>query len=368
MGRHWDTLRNAFEDGRLVAITQANLANDHRTGTLRLGSEQLRNFAYHADAGLLKSFDGTVLDSTIAYSAHDKSGMAAFVLSCDNNIFIFNHLNKTDGIAHSSFVGKFAKGAGVILVANNKIQLIHAHSGHFRPNVLNIYHVLNHFLSLGIMDRQANVSFISPPFPSSAKDVPRYTGHIPIKCLLDKKDTQVLSDSQSRLEQCQLELMRLQGYLSHATPDDIERYKEGRIAAIMDRIRMIKEQREDIERERTPMDAQASLMARFNALRGIKTEDPLAEKISFLEKHETALGGEKDKMSTLSPEGFMREISMEIRALRNDMEDLTDVIEGLIEQQNTTLRYVYDYRTFNEYVAGNFEALRAEIKPAFYSM
>lgn len=221
MGKVLQTIKKALIDGRLLAITIPNLNKDIAQGTRRLTEPERAANEINIDGGLLKQQGNTI--NTVGYCSHDKAGLAAFVLSLDNKLYLFNHFNKTDKIAHSSYAGKFAQGAGEIQVREGKIHLIHAHSGHFKPNILNMFHVVQYFSSKGVMHDDAKVGFISNPISHSGGSIPskslklsgtleKCASPITIKCILDHEERATLAhlDNQISKAQNNLDSMRQQ--------------------------------------------------------------------------------------------------------------------------------------------------------------
>jgi hypothetical protein len=112
--------------------------------------------------GLLK-FSGQPFTS-ILYVSHDKQGFASFVIRLNGSIYIFNHRNKTDKVAHSSFGGIAVRGAGEIKVRSGKITHISSHSGHYRPDAFNMYRILQFFKRGDVLSPTAIVAMMRNPF------------------------------------------------------------------------------------------------------------------------------------------------------------------------------------------------------------
>ena len=82
---------------------------------------------------------------------HNKTGNAAYVISARGELFIFNHYNRADLIAHSSFnYGAPVVAAGELKIRAGKLLEISTYSGHYQPKLEDIYRTLKYFAQQGI--------------------------------------------------------------------------------------------------------------------------------------------------------------------------------------------------------------------------
>lgn len=329
MSRLKDFCKGLFEDGKLLAITRANLHMDAEQGTRRFTEEELKRYAYRIVDGSLFNERGEKLLSSVLSRSHDKSGVLAFVIAVDGKIYLFNHLNKTDKVAHSSFVGAFARGAGEIMVSKGNIVLVHAHSGHFRPNALNIYHVVEHFRGLGVLSPQARVGFVSDPFSGIGLQPPSRTNALTLVCILDKQERDFLLDCQTKIKEAQSELTKLQGSLS---ADGFEPYRTNALQELVDAYETFSEPG----------------MADFfgNELKGLQ------EKI--------------EGMKSLTPEAHRPLAEQAIRRLRDNIEDSQYLVDSLTNRSEK-IAVIYAVDVFLNYVREHWDVLRNSLKPAFYN-
>lgn len=334
MPNHWKLLKGQFEEGKLLAITQGNLKLDASQGTRRFTDEELQRYAYRVLDGHLRNGDGVALRSTVMFSSHDKSGMAAFVISPDNKVYIFNHFNKTDKVAHSSFVGKFAKGAGEILISKGKVKLIHAHSGHFRPNALNLYHVVKYFRDLAALAIDAKVGFVSNPFPDIGVKPPTCAASMQLKCILDKQEKATLLHSKEQILQAKQKILAIESAVNETAFGE---YKAARLIQL----------RKDFES--------------FQAM--LATE----EMVQMFSKQITDRKEEIVKAEQMNFEDYKQQLIRDIKKLQGQIEDQQELAAAL-ESKRETISVIYNASEFLNYVEANMDALKTNISPAFYSM
>lgn len=92
--------------------------------------------------GKLMNSKGIPLD-TRKMASHDKNGYAAYVLTDEGKLFIFNHLGTKSSINHSSFTqGQAVWGAGELVVIEGKLKIINTHSGHYKPSLSAVNQIL----------------------------------------------------------------------------------------------------------------------------------------------------------------------------------------------------------------------------------
>lgn len=334
MPNYWKLLKGQFEEGKLLAITQGNLKLDAAQGTRRFTDEELQRYAYRVLDGQLRNLNGIPLLSTVLFNSHDKNGMAAFVISPDDNVYIFNHFNKVDKVAHSSFVGKFAKGAGEIMVSKGKVKLIHAHSGHFRPNALNIYHVVKYFRDLAALAIDAKVGFVSNPFPNIGVQPPTYAASMQLSCILDKQEKETLLHLKQSTLKAKQKILELESAVNETAFGE---YKAARIIEL----------RKEFE------SFQSKLV----------TE----EMVQLFSKQITEREGAVVKAEQMNFEDYKQQLIRDIKKLRGEIEDQQELAEQL-EGKRETISIIYSASDFISYVEGNMNALKTNLTPAFYSM
>ncbi|HBX56893.1 MAG TPA: hypothetical protein DEH10_16140 [Pseudomonas sp.] len=328
-----DFFKGLFEEGKLLAITQGNLVLDVQQGTRRFTEEELRRYEYRIAGGYLLNVEGVRLSSTILAQSHDKSGMAAFVIAADDRVYIFNHFNKADRVAHSSFVGKFAKGAGEIMVSKGKIKLVHAHSGHFRPNALNIYRVVEYFNGLGALAVDAKVGFVTNPFPDIGKTPPTYAASVLLTCVLDRQERETLAACKASVEQAKSQLAVLGVGINQ---ESLELYR-------LDQLRELEES--------------------VNQIKAVATEELLplfAGQLKRLDEEASGVRG-------MTLEDYRKVILRKINKLEGEIEDNQSLIDAL-NNKRETISVVYGVAVFLQFVEENWDALRGQLKPAFYTM
>lgn len=78
--------------------------------------------------------------------AHGKRAYAAYVLTRDGRLFLFNHLDGRDQIGHTSMSGgEPVMGSGEMIIDEGELKLINNHSGHYKPSLFSIKRVLAYF-------------------------------------------------------------------------------------------------------------------------------------------------------------------------------------------------------------------------------
>lgn len=122
---------------------------------------QLKNYELeHWTDGLLRRRVGGRLASTAGMCSHQKSGFAAFVISTTGAFYIFNHRDKVDRIAHSTFGGFAVRAAGEIQIIKGKITVVTNHTGHYRPTLIQTAAMLYWFDQYGMLRANTLVSLI----------------------------------------------------------------------------------------------------------------------------------------------------------------------------------------------------------------
>ncbi|MBZ4396258.1 hypothetical protein OWM54_26425 [Myxococcus sp. MISCRS1] len=109
-------------------------------------------------SGKLSLFDTSRMES------HGKACFGGYVLDLEQRLYVFNHLDKEDRIAHSTFVrGAPTRSAGEIRVLNGRLQMLTNHSGHYRPDKKSLHDTLVYFQSQGVVLAGALVAFVVDP-------------------------------------------------------------------------------------------------------------------------------------------------------------------------------------------------------------
>ncbi len=332
MPDYWKIMSDGFKDGKLMAITLGNFSRDMGT-TIRFSDTQLQRYAFRIVDGRIQSpRDGSNV-STMGYSSHSKGGIAAFVVGLDGTLYLFNHLNKTDHVAHSSFVGKFAKAAGEIVIVDGKISLIHAHSGHFRPNALNMYHIVKHFTDLGVMGVSAKVGFVSNPFMGTGLVAPPYAASLPFECILDDDELRTLRSSEAFVREVQPMVDSIQLSLAQL---NFPAYKEERLKTLSEQIQSLKKTLKE--------NTNVSDMTEF--------ELEMAE----LEFTDT---------SNLDEERHRRQLTEQLTEMKKDILLQQDLIDA-VNSRREVINVVFEVPVFRGFVEENIITLRGTIKPAFF--
>ncbi|WP_051711037.1 hypothetical protein [Andreprevotia chitinilytica] len=331
-------LKGPIEDGRLLAITRGNLRNDIAQGTKKFDALDLLQCEYVIDSGQIKSaVDGKVLESTTGFSAHDKVAIAAFVISIEGKIYLFNHLNKTDLVAHSSFVGKFARGAGELMIVGGKVKLVHAHSGHFRPGVLNIFLVVKHFRDLGALAVDAKVGFVADPFVSIAMPQPTKADSVQFSCLLGKQEQETILEKEQEIIQLQLELDKLK---QPVTEIAVSEYKTKKI------------------------------LEATQALEEVEGTKDLCIMLDMLSRYESQKKEAVDNIQLANDfniDRYREMVLKEIKKISDKIEDalsLIDAIKSNLTKETITVVYAAIY--FMEFVTTNYDVVKANYVPAVY--
>lgn len=332
MPDYWKIMSDGFKDGKLMAITRGNLSRDMGS-TIRFSDTQLQRYAFRIADGRIQNTTNGSNVSTINYLSHSKGGIAAFVVGLDGTLYLFNHLNKTDHIAHSSFVGKFAKAAGEIVILDGKVTLIHAHSGHFRPNALNMFHIVKYFSDLGVMDVLAKVGFVSDPFAGTGLVAPPYAASVPFRCILDEDEVRSLTEAETFMRELRPQVETIQRELEQL---NFQTYKEERIKTLTEKIQLLKK----AILEKTDTSGTAGF------------ELDLAE-MDLLDLDE------------LDEQRLRLRLSEQLKDMRNDMLLQQDLIDS-INSRREVVNVVFEAPLFQRFVEDNFQALRAKIKPGFF--
>lgn len=156
---------------KALAVTKSSKLMDQGKG---LGGKKTKMFAewkarpfevFLTGGAFYRSSNGRQrLMSTLGMESHGKANFGAFVISLEGRMYVFNHLDKTDRVAHSSFVrGAPVLTAGEIRISDGRLMVITTHSGHYRPDKKAMYGTLNYFKSKGVRLRGVTVLFVVDP-------------------------------------------------------------------------------------------------------------------------------------------------------------------------------------------------------------
>lgn len=110
---------------------------------------------YDQQSNTLTSF------TTQGMESHGKKDYSAFVINADGQLYNFNHKDKTDQIAHSSYThGGPAFGAGEMKVnEQGQLEVLTAYSGHYKPTPKDMARVLLFLQEQGMDVSKAVVAF-----------------------------------------------------------------------------------------------------------------------------------------------------------------------------------------------------------------
>lgn len=96
--------------------------------------------------------------------SHGKRGYASFTLNANGELYLFEHKEGIDKMAHSSMTaGSPVVAAGEIKIENGVLKAITTHSGHYRPSLFNVHRVLEYFTHNDVDISQAKVVTFEKP-------------------------------------------------------------------------------------------------------------------------------------------------------------------------------------------------------------
>ncbi len=143
------TIRKAIRNRHLLDVNALDKTEDKFDPPTYLTAEErakrrlmiYRGEFYH---------EGEKFDSS-KFIAHDKAGYVAFTVNANGEISFFKHLGGEldehgNVFLHSSMNGGapvFA--AGELKIEDGKLKEINTYSGHYKPSLYNVYHLLSHF-------------------------------------------------------------------------------------------------------------------------------------------------------------------------------------------------------------------------------
>lgn len=143
--------------GPLLHINQDGRIKDLSYKSIVFNPDELSDYQIIINKGLLKQRQGAhfVPFDTSGMVSHKKEGFAAFVINAKGQLFSFQHKEGEDYIFHSSFSAIQnnenqieqlpVMAAGELCVIKGELKAITAHSGHYQPNVEEMYQLLNFF-------------------------------------------------------------------------------------------------------------------------------------------------------------------------------------------------------------------------------
>lgn len=83
--------------------------------------------------------------------SHSKPGYGAYIINAHYELYVFNHHNMVDRVAHSTIMNQAdVIGAGEIEIEDGQLKTITSHSGHYRPTYENVRNVLGYFEQCGV--------------------------------------------------------------------------------------------------------------------------------------------------------------------------------------------------------------------------
>ncbi|CAM2904287.1 Uncharacterised protein [Legionella steigerwaltii] len=102
--------------------------------------------------------------NTSGMMSHGKRGYAAFTLNANGELYIFEHNEGANRMAHSSMTaGSPVVAAGEIKIENGTLKAITTHSGHYKPSLFNIHRILEYFSHNNVDISQAIVVTFTNP-------------------------------------------------------------------------------------------------------------------------------------------------------------------------------------------------------------
>jgi hypothetical protein len=152
-----------LQAGKMMAVNAESKKKDidHKTRMYTSNERAIARVNIHE--GKFYNSEDKLMDTSKMVS-HDKKGLAAFTINDHGELTVFNHYfmrdhdgdSKARGLtvdvaAHSSWnSGRAVVGAGEIKIENGKLTALTSHSGHYQPNLKNMYEVLKFFKQSGV--------------------------------------------------------------------------------------------------------------------------------------------------------------------------------------------------------------------------
>lgn len=148
-----EKINELFKQKELLDVNQNDKTNDQR-GKSFFNARQRAGYRAHIYHGSFYS-QGKLIDTTSMIS-HRKNTFAAFTINANGELSIFNH--DEERIVHSSMnAGSPVVSAGEIMIKKGKLCSITTYSGHYNPNLFNIFRALEMFVSKGVDISEAEV-------------------------------------------------------------------------------------------------------------------------------------------------------------------------------------------------------------------
>ncbi|KTC83234.1 hypothetical protein [Legionella cincinnatiensis] len=158
----------AKERGQLLEVNEVSKQQDISGQTKMLEPKERDPHRALIRDGKIVRYDRELTTTTPVDTAdmlsHGKGGYCAFTINADGDMYLFNHKDKTDKVAHSTMTeGGLVLGAGEMQIKNGQIEVITCYSGHYRPGVKNIYETLKYLAEKNVDISQIKVSFLDEP-------------------------------------------------------------------------------------------------------------------------------------------------------------------------------------------------------------
>ncbi|KTD66038.1 coiled-coil protein [Legionella santicrucis] len=191
----------AKERGQLLEVNELSKQQDIKGQTKMLEPKERDPHRALIRDGKIVRYDRELSTTTLADTSdmlsHGKGGYCAFTINADGDMYLFNHKDKTDKVAHSTMTeGGLVLGAGEMQIKNGQIEVITCYSGHYRPGVKNIYETLKHLVEKNIDISQIKVAFLEEP--KELEHLTKQTIDLPDKVVSSSGDLchieEVLSD------------------------------------------------------------------------------------------------------------------------------------------------------------------------------
>lgn len=143
-----------------------------KTGIIMLGPEERQQYRIFIKNGLFcklnqKAKFGENNDfvrySTLTMQSHNKKFYAAYVINTKGEIYLFEH--KEGALRHSSMMaGNSVFAAGEMVIVEGKLTKISTYSGHYEPDMRNVYMVLKYLERQGVSLRLVKINDIIDRF------------------------------------------------------------------------------------------------------------------------------------------------------------------------------------------------------------
>lgn len=142
------------------------------TGITMLGPEERQQYRIFIKNGLFCKLNQEVKFgenndfirySTLTMQSHNKKFYAAYVISTEGEIYLFEH--KEGALRHSSMMaGNSVFAAGEMVIVEGKLTKISTFSGHYEPDMRNVYMTLKYLERQGVSLRFVKIDDIFDTF------------------------------------------------------------------------------------------------------------------------------------------------------------------------------------------------------------